>query len=146
MMKITLHQLKRIGIGLLAMTAASIALAFVPSLFPFVPFAPANDPFFMSQPMPTVEQSLKMAVAAFVGAYVARVPFVVATIIYYAGVTVYAFHILTLIAEPIEPVTIFEVTARNSIGAAIGLVAAVIGANVGFRLSNARLHRSPGAR
>lgn len=144
-MNIALHQLKRIGIGLLAMIAASIALAFLPSFFPFVPFAPTDDPFFMSQPLPTIEQSLKMCIAAFVGAYVARMPFVVATIVYYAGMTLYSFYVLTLIAEPVEPVSIFEVTARNSIGVGIGLIAAVAGANLGFRLSNAQPHNSPRA-
>lgn len=74
-----LDQLKRIGIGLLAMVAVSIGLAFLPALFPF---APSHDQFFLSQPLPTVEQSLMMVVAAFAGACVARVPFVLPAILY----------------------------------------------------------------
>jgi len=132
----------RIGIGLLAMTAVSIGLAFLPTFFPFVPFAPADDPFFLSQPLPAIEQSLKMFIAAFAGAYVARVPFVIATIVYYVGMTLYAFYVVTLIAAPVEPVSVAEITARNSIGAGLGLIAAVIGANLGFRLSSAQSHKS----
>jgi len=139
------HQLKRIVIGLLAMIAASIAQPFIPSFFPFTPPAADADPFFMSQPLPTIEQSLRIGVAAFIGAYFARVPFVLATIVYYVAMTLFAFYVLTLIAEPVEPVSIFDVAARNAIGTGIGLVTAVVGAYLGFQLHNARRHNSPRA-
>lgn len=141
-MNIALHQLKRIALGLLAMVAASVALGFIPSFFPFVQPGPNDVPFFLSQPLPTMEMSLRIGIAAFVGAYVARVPFVFATIVFYACVTMYAFYVLRLIAEPVEPVSIFEVTVRNSIGTGIGLIAAVAGASLGFQFSNAQPHNS----
>ena len=144
-MNISRHHLKRTVIGLLAMTAASIALGFIPSFFQFVPPAPNEDPFFMSQLLPTIEQSLRIGAAAFLGAYVARVPFIFAAIVYYVGMTLFAFYVLTLIAEPVEPVSIYEVAARNSIGTGVGLIAAVVGANLGVQLSNAQQHNSPEA-
>ena len=117
------------------MTAASIGLALIPSLFPFTL---ADDQFFLSQPLPTIEESLKMAIATFFGAYVARVPFVVATIVYYSGLAIWAFYVLTLVAEPVQPVSIFEVAARNSIGSVIGLLAAVAGADLGMRFKESQ--------
>lgn len=140
----TIRQLKRIGIGLLAMTAVAIVLDFIPSFFQFVPFAPTEDPFFMSQPLPTMEQSLKIGIAACVGAYFARVPFVIAAAFYHVGMSLWSFYVITLIAEAVQPVSIFEVTARNSIGTGIGLIAAVVGAILGFREIKARLHNSQG--
>lgn len=61
------------------------------------------------------------------------------------GMTSYSFYVLTLVAEPVEPVSIFEVTARNSIGAGVGQIAAVVGASLGYRLSNTQRHSSPEA-
>ncbi len=130
-MNVSIYNLKRIGIGLLAMTVTSICLAFLPSVFPFTL---TDDQFFLSQPLPTVEQSIKVALAAFVGAYAARVPFVVATIVYYAGISGYVFYVLTLIAEPVDPVSVIEIAARNAFGAGFGLIAAVVGADLGSRL------------
>lgn len=127
------------------MTAALVVLSFIPSIFQYVSPPPDENPFFMSQPLPTIEESLKMAIAAFVGAYFARVPFVLTTIVYYAGLTVFVFYLLTLIAEPIEPVSMFEVTARSAIGTGIGLIVAVLGAELGYQLSNARFRNSPKA-
>ncbi len=94
-----------------------------------------EERFFLSQLLPTIEESLKIAIAAFFGAYLARVPFVLTTIVYYTGISIYIFYILTLIAEPVQTVTMFEVAARNSVGVAFGLAAAVLGAEIGSRLS-----------
>ena len=130
-----LFNLKRVGIGYFVMIVVSIGLAFLPELFPF---APAHDQFFLSQPLPTIEQSLKMVVAAFAGAYVARVPFVLPAILYYVAATSYVFYVLVLIAEPAGPVSYVEIAARNSIGAGVGLIATALGAHLGFKASESR--------
>ena len=121
--------------GLLIMTLVSIALAFIPEMFP-----PSFEDgrFFFSTPLPTFEQSLKIALAAFAGALVARVPFVLATIVYYVVVSLWTLHILTLIAAPVEPTTIADVMAPNAVGLGAGLIAAVIGADLGYRMTAAR--------
>lgn len=137
-----LYQLKRIGIGFLAMTVVSMGLAFLPTLFSFTP---AHDQFFLSQPLPTIEQSLKMLVAAFAGAYVARVPFVLTAVLYYVAGTSYVFYVLMLIAEPAGPVSYVEIAARNSIGAGVGLIAAAFGAHLGFRASETQTESVAGA-
>lgn len=131
-MKRNTYIIKRLALGLLVMTMVSIVLAFLPPLFSL---SFESDQFFLSQPLPVIEQSLKIAVAAFVGAYVARVPFVMATIVYYAGISLYVFYVLMLIAGPVQPVSILEVIARNAIGTALGLLAAIAGAELGFRLA-----------
>ena len=125
------YTIKRLVVGLLVMTFVSIVLAYLPPLFAFSIDA---EQFFLDQPLPTIEQSLKIAIAAFTGAFVARVPIVLATIVYYASLTLYSFYVLMLIAEPVQPVTMVEIIARNAFGTAFGLVAAVVGADLGSRL------------
>ncbi len=132
MNKKNIHTLKRTVIGLLMMTVVSLVLSFVPPLF-----ESSNDPghFFLSKLLPAVEQSLKVAVAAFAGAYYARVPFVLAAVAYFAGMTLYRFYVLVRVAEPEQPVSIFQVIAMNWIDTVSGLVAAFIGAVLGFYFS-----------
>ncbi len=120
------------------MIAVSIGLALLPEFFPF---SPAHDQFFLSDPLPTLEQSLKMVVATFAGAYVARVPFVLPAILYYVAVTAYVFYVLVLVAEPVAPVSYVEIAARNSIGASVGLIATALGAHLGFKASKSRIER-----
>lgn len=117
---------------MIVMIVVGIGLGFVPSVFQYS-FPP--DQFLLFQFLPSMESALKFAVAAFAGAYIARVPFIIPTIAYLTVGSLWSFHILVKIAEVVQPISFFEVAARNSLGTAIALIAAVIGAELGTRLS-----------
>ncbi len=131
------YTIKRLCLGLLVMFLVSFVLDLLPPLFA-ISFD--TEQFFQTKPLPAFEYSVRAAIAAFSGAYVASVPFVVATIVFYVLLSLHSFYILMLIAEPVQPISMFEIIAMNSIGTAFGLVAAVIGADIGFRLAKRRLY------
>ena len=123
---------KRIGLGLLAMIGVSMIMDFVPNPFAS-PIPPTRFSYFM--PLPGAWSALESAVAALVGAYIARVHFAVAAAMLTTAAGLVAVRILQHIAEPVQPVNFIELLARNSLGIAIAIIGAVIGAEMGLRLA-----------
>lgn len=123
---------KRIGIGLISMIGILVVFDLIPSPFS-APIPP--DQFIFFSPLNVAWPALEVAVAAFAGAYVARVPFAAAAVLVTVAVWLVALEILQQIAEPIQPVAFTELLARNSVSIAILIVGAAIGAEAGLRLA-----------
>ncbi len=122
---------KRIGLGLLAMIGVSIVMDFIPNPFTS-PISPDRFSYFV--PMAGTWSALETAVAALVGAYIARVQFAAAAALLTTAAGLVAVRILQHIAEPVQPVAFIELLARNSIGIATAILGAVIGAEIGLWL------------
>ncbi len=122
---------KRISLGLLAMIGVSIVMDFVPN--PFAGSIPP-DRFSYFVPLPGTWSALETAVAACVGAYIARVEFAAAAALLTTAAALIAVRILQHIAEPVQPVAFVELLARNSVGTAVAILGAVIGAEIGLWL------------
>jgi hypothetical protein len=128
--------LKRMGIGIAAMVAAGLLLDITtPRIFDY-DLQP--NQFFFFQLLPSLEAAVWSGLVAFVGAYVAGVRFVIPAIAYFSLISVLAFHLLFLIAQPAQPISYLEIAARNSLGTALGLVVVVVAAELGTTLSRKR--------
>lgn len=123
---------KRLGIGLISMIAILVVFDLIPSPFS-APIPP--DQFIFFSPLNVAWSALGVAVAAFAGAYIARVPFATAAVLVTAAAWLIALEILQQIAETIQPVAFTELLARNSVSIGILIVGAAIGAEVGLRLA-----------
>jgi len=130
-------QIRRIGLGIVAMVVAGILLELIaPQIFEYELHP---NQFFYFQPLPSLEAAMWPGLVVFLGAYIAGVRFVVPAIAYYSIITAFAFHIIYLIAQPAQPMSYFEIAARNSLGTALGLVVVVVAAELGTALSRKRV-------
>ena len=122
---------KRIGLGLLAMIGVFIVMDFIPN--PFAgPISPDRFSYFVL--LPGTWSALETAVAALVGAYIARVQFAAAAALLTTAAGLAAVRILQHIAEPVQPVAFIELLARNSVGISVAILSAVVGAEIGLWL------------
>ena len=128
--------IRRVGLGIVAMVLAGVVRDVItPRIFDY-DLHP--NQFLYFQLLPSLEGALWSGLVVFVGAFVAGVRFVIPAIVYYSSMTALAFHILFLIAKPAEPMSYLEIAARNSLGAALGLVVVVLAAELGTSLSRKR--------
>ena len=126
--------LKRISIGLLTSVAILLLLDLLPSLVPdrYVSYQ-IFDHFYV---WPGIGGLVGMFIAAFGGAYVSTVRFVVpATALAITGWS-FMIYILNSIAAAAGQGDILFVASVNSLGLVLGIVGAVLGAILGARIAS----------
>jgi hypothetical protein len=126
---------KRIFLGLFAMLVTGLILDALPN-----PYGAYGSPerFLYFSLWPTFWGGIEIGFAAFVGAYVANVRFVIPAIFFTVMVTVLTVIFLHDLAEPFEPQPIGEIVGRNSINFVVALGGAIIGAKLGTWIANRR--------
>jgi|GEM_PF-4017070 len=122
--------LRRTALGTLAMLAAGLVLDAIPN--PLATPVPP-DGFSYFTPGVGLWAALVTAVAAAIGAYVARVRFVIVATLLATAAGLAGFLFLQWIAEPVRHVPYLEIMARNATGLACTVVAAAVGAELGWR-------------
>jgi hypothetical protein len=131
--------MKRVALGMTTMVALSLLYDFIdPTLFKFQ-FTP--DQFFFIQLLPTLEVLFWLGLIVLIGAFVAGVRFVIPAIVFFSATTATGFHLLFLIAEPMQQIGYLEIVARNSPSTALGLLVTVFAAEVGTKLAGERRGR-----
>jgi hypothetical protein len=125
--------LKRMTIGLLTAVAILLLLDLLPSLVPDRYAAlQLFDHFYV---WPGVGGLVGMFIAAFGGAYVSKVPFVIpAAALAVAGWS-FVVYLLNSIAAAAGHGDILSVASVNLLGLVFGIVGAVLGANLGARMA-----------
>lgn len=130
-----MRKAKQIFLGLLAMFVTGIVLDMLPN-----PYGAYGSPerFLNFSPIPTIWGGIEIGFAAFVGAYIAKVRFVIPAISFTIVVTVLIVFSLQGLTEPFEPRPVSEIVGRNSINSIVALGGAIAGAVLGTRVANRR--------
>jgi hypothetical protein len=124
---------KRIGIGLLASVVILLLLDLLPNLVPdqYVAYR-LFDHFYV---WPGVGGMIAMFVAAFGGAYVSKVRFVVPAAFLAVGVWIFIIYFLNSIAAAAGQGDFLFAASINLLGLILGIVGAVLGAIFGARVA-----------
>lgn len=129
------YVLKRTALGVFAMLGVGLVLGELPN--PFAANLP-HEGFSYFSPAFNAWVALETAVAAGVGACVARTRFAIVAVLVAAASGLASFRFLQWIAEPVHYVPYTEILARNCIGLSCTIVAAAIGAELGMRAAQRR--------
>ncbi len=126
---------KRTALGLAAMLALLVVLDFLPR--PWSAYS-SSEAFFYFAIWPSLWGTFNIAVATFVGAYVAKVNFVGPAVIFVFIMALIVTLLAQTISVDVEAASYFEILARNVVNIAFALVGAVVGAVVGEWFSQRR--------
>lgn len=129
----TIVDVKRIGIGLLTSVVILLLLDLLPNLVPdqYVAYR-LFDHFYV---WPGVGGMIAMFVAAFGGAYVSKVRFVVPAVFLAVGVWLFIIYFLNSIAAAAGQGDFLFAASINLLGLVFGIVGAVVGAIFGARVA-----------
>ena len=141
-MATTIYKAKRLSLGVLAALAVGLILGLLPSINLSTPPYRLLGYFFIE---PGIQSFFGVALAMFVGAYVARVNFVTTAIALTVASAIGVTFILQAIAEPVEHQPFFEIVAFNSVNHVLGLVGAVVGASLGESFCQRQSEETPHA-
>lgn len=132
-MPMNTRTIKRIGLGLLTTVVILTVFDALPSL---VPGSLASYRIFgIFYFWPAVEGGSAMFVAAFAGAYVARVHLVVPSVILAAVLWLFVVYFANSIAAAVSQTDVWAVAGSNILALIFGLVGAAAGAFLGWYLS-----------
>jgi len=130
----TMTNIKRIGIGLLTSVVILLVLDLLPNLVPdqYVAYR-IFDHFYV---WPGVGGMIAMFVAAFGGAYVSKVRFVVPAASLAVGAWLFTIYFLNSIAAAAGQGDFLFAASINFLGLVFGIAGAVIGAITGVRVAD----------
>jgi len=137
-----IYKAKRIGLGLLTMIAVLIVEDLIPN--PYGAYA-SPDAFFYFAFWPSVWGAFEVGLATCAGAYVARINFAGSAAIFAIVFGLLIVLMLQSIAAPVEHIPYLEILSRNSIGIALGVVSAVVGAETGRWIYDRRINATSSA-